>query len=63
MNGLSKALIQSPNFWFTLLALMCLLGPYALHVRPNTKWQRVYVAVTIGLLAWLLPLTVSLRSQ
>jgi hypothetical protein len=63
MNGLSEALIKSPNFWFTFLALMCLLGPYALHVRPKTKRQWVYVAVTIGLLAWLLPLMVSLRSR
>ena len=49
--------------WFVVLTACCLAGPYALDVRPKTRRQWQYIAVTIAFLAWVLPLMVSLRSR
>jgi len=38
-------------------------GPYLLGVRPKTPREWVYVAITIALLAWLLPLMASVLSR
>ena len=48
--------------WFFILVFICIAGPYMLDVRPRTQRQWRYIAVTIALLAWLLPLMVSLLS-
>ncbi len=55
--------LKSPSFWFVVLALVTLAGPYALGVRPRTRREWTYVAITIALLALLLPLMGSLRSR
>ena len=49
--------------WFLVLTACCLAGPYALGVRPTTRRQWQYIALTIAFLAWALPLMVSLRSR
>jgi len=49
--------------WFLMLTASCLAGPYALGVRPTTRRQWQYIALTIAFLAWVLPLMVSLRSR
>ena len=49
--------------WFLLLAIACVAGPYFLGVRPETPRQRLYVAITLAFLAWVLPLMASLRSR
>jgi hypothetical protein len=49
--------------WFLILAGVCMGGPYMLGVRPRTRRERVYLALTIAFLAWLLPLMISLRSR
>jgi hypothetical protein len=49
--------------WFLVLTACCLAGPYALGVRPSTRRQWQYIALTIAFLAWVLPLMVSLRSR
>jgi hypothetical protein len=56
-------LLKSSTFWFVVLALGSVVGPYALRVPPRTRRQWVCVAITLALLAWLLPLMVSLRSR
>jgi hypothetical protein len=48
---------------FLLLATICLIAAHMLGVRQLTARQRMYVAITIGFLAWMLPLMVSLRSR
>jgi hypothetical protein len=48
---------------FVLLAAVCLIAAHVLGVQPLTARQRMYVAITIGFLAWMLPLMVSLRSR
>jgi hypothetical protein len=58
-----EGMLRSPTFWFVGLALASVVGPYALRVPPTTRRQWLYIAITIVLLAWLLPLMVSLRSQ
>ena len=46
---------------FLLLALGCIVALYAFRLQPTTRRQRVYVAITIGFLAWMLLSTVALR--
>jgi len=55
-------MLRSPTFWFVVLALAAVVGPYALRVPPTTRRQWLYIAITLALLGWLLPLMVSLRS-
>jgi hypothetical protein len=55
-------MLRSPTFWFVVLALAAVAGPYALRVPPTTRRQWLYIAITLALLGWLLPLMVSLRS-
>jgi hypothetical protein len=42
--------------------VISIAAPYIFEVRPRTPRQWLYIVVTIALLAWLLPLMVSLRS-
>lgn len=54
--------MRSPGVWFVVLVVVgCLVAPYVLGVRPTTPRQRVYLALTIAFLAWILPLMASLR--
>jgi hypothetical protein len=55
--------MRSAGTWFFILAGVCLVGPYVLGVRPRTRRDRVYLALTIAFLAWILPLMISLRSR
>jgi len=48
--------------WFFVLVFICVAGPYLLDVRPRTPRQWLCVALTLALLAWLLPLMASLVS-
>jgi uncharacterized membrane protein len=60
-NRLQDAM-RSPGVWFVVLVVVgCLVAPYVLGVRPTTPRQRVYLALTIAFLAWILPLMASLR--
>ena len=47
--------------WFVLLTSVCILGPYVLGVGPKTARERVYLAIAIAFLAWVLPLMIALR--
>lgn len=53
----------SPLTWFVILVAVCVGGPYAFGVRPRTRAQRAWLAITIAFLAWLLPLMGSVRSK
>lgn len=53
--------IRSPVTWFALLAAACVAGPYLLGVAPRSNRDRLYVAVALAFLAWLLPLMATLR--
>jgi hypothetical protein len=55
--------MNSAGTWFGVLLAVCVLAPYLLGVRPRTKRDWVYLALTIAFLAWLLPLMVSVRSR
>ena len=54
--------MKSPITWFWLLASVCEAGPYFLGVRPNSPRERLYIALTITFLAWLLLNMAPLRS-
>ena len=60
---MAEGLLKSSTFWFVVLALASVTGPYVLRVPPRTRRQWRYIAVTVAWLAWLLPLMVSLRSR
>jgi hypothetical protein len=49
--------------WFLVIAASAVAAPYLLGVKPRTRRQWVYVAITLAFLAWVLPLMVSLRSS
>jgi hypothetical protein len=53
--------MRSAGTWFLILAGVCIVGPYVLGVRPRTRRDRVYLALTLAFLAWLLPMMISLR--
>jgi hypothetical protein len=55
--------MRSAAAWFFLLAGLCIFGPYLLGVPPKTRRDRVYLAITIAFLVWILPLMISLRSR
>ena len=54
--------MRSPITWFVLLAGLCLIGPYVLGVRPRSRRDWIYIALTLAFLAWLLPLMIAVRS-
>lgn len=54
--------MKSTVTWFLLLTAICIAGPYLLGIRPRTRRQWLYLAVTVAFLAWILPLMTSLRS-
>ena len=56
-------MLRSPTFWFVVLALASVVGPDALRVPPTTRRPWQYIAITLALLAWLLPLMAALRSR
>jgi hypothetical protein len=56
------AMIKSAGFWFLVLLAVCIIGPYALRVRPTTHRQWTYVTITIAFVAWVL-FMVPLRSR
>jgi len=49
--------------FLALVAAGCIAAPYALGVRPTTSRHWTWLAITVGFLAWVLPLMVSLRSR
>jgi hypothetical protein len=54
--------VKSPSTWFLILAALCIIGPYMLGVAPRRRRHWTYIAITIALLALLLPLMAPLRS-
>jgi len=62
-SGADFDALRSATTWFVLLAAASVAGPYVLGVRPRTSRERLYVAITIAFLVWVLPLMVSLRSR
>jgi hypothetical protein len=58
---LGEAMLRSAGTWFMLLSAVCIAGPYLLGVRPRTPRDRLYLAITLAFLAWVLPLMTSLR--
>lgn len=56
-------LMRSASTWFTVLTLICIIGPYLLGVRPRTRRHWLYITLTIAFIAWLLPLMDTLRSR
>jgi hypothetical protein len=59
----SKERMTPADVWFVGLSAACVAGPYLLGVRPQTRRQWLYVAITIAFLAWLLPLMTSVLSR
>ena len=55
--------MRSAGAWFLLLTGASILAPYVLGVPPKTHRQRIYVAVTIAFVAWILLEMVPLRSR
>ena len=55
--------MKSAGTWFLLLLVVCVVTPYLLGVRPRTRREWTYLAVTIAFLVWLLPLMAALRSK
>ncbi len=55
--------MKSPGTWFLILTGLCIAGPYLLGLPPLTRRHRIYVAITIAFLAWVLPLMGSLHSR
>jgi hypothetical protein len=55
--------MKSPLTWFAVLVAVCVGGPYLLNVRPRTRAQWAWLAITITFLAWILPLMGSVRSR
>jgi hypothetical protein len=55
--------MRSAGDWFVVLTLICIVGPYALGVRPTTRRHWLYITITIAFIAWLLPFMDSLRSR
>jgi hypothetical protein len=54
--------LRRPETWFVVLAVAgCVIGPYLFGVPPWSAKQRVYLAITIAFLAWILPLMAPLR--
>jgi len=47
-------MLRSHGFWFFVLLSMCIVGPYAFGVRPKTRRDWVFIAVTIAFIAWML---------
>ena len=48
---------------FILLVVGAIVAIHSLHLLPRTPRQWIYVAITIAFLAWILPMTVTLRSH
>ena len=46
---------------FLALVTGLMVALYGLRLRPTTHRQWVYLAITIGFLAWILPLMLALR--
>jgi hypothetical protein len=59
----ARRAMQSAATWFLILVGVCIAGPYLFGVRPRTPRERLYVAVTIAFLAWVLLLMAALRSR
>ncbi len=55
--------MRSAGTWFLVLASVSIVGPYILGVRPRTERQRLYVALTVAFLAWILLMMISVRSR
>jgi len=55
--------MHSAGTWFVVLVVVCIVGPYVLGVRPKTRQQWMYLALTLAFLVWVLPWMVSLRSR
>jgi hypothetical protein len=55
--------MRSALTWFLILAGVCIGGPYVLGVRPRTRRDWIYLALTLAFLAWVLPLMISVRSR
>ena len=49
--------------WFVILSGTCIAGPYLVGVRPRTRRDWIWLALTLAFLAWVLPLMISLRSR
>lgn len=47
--------MRSASTWFLVLAVVCILGPYLIGVRPGSRRDRVGLAVILAFLAWILP--------
>lgn len=55
--------VQSAGFSFLILTILCIVTPYLLGVRPETRRQWTLIAITIAFLTWVLPFMAPLRSR
>lgn len=62
MGWTFENVMRSAGTWFLVLALVCVIAPYLLGVRPRTRRHWAYLAITIAFLTWLLAYMTSLRS-
>lgn len=56
-------MLKSAATWFVLLAAACIAGPYLFRVRPANGRHWMYLAMTIGFLAWVLLFMAPVRSR
>ena len=49
--------------WFLAIAAVAIAAVYLFGLKPRTRRQWLYVAITFAFLAWVLPLMTSLRSR
>ena len=47
-------MVRSHEFWFLVLLIGVIVGPYVLGVRPRTNRQWSFIAFTVAFLAWVL---------
>jgi hypothetical protein len=52
---------KSTTAWFLILTAVCAVAPYLLGVPARTARERLYLAITIAFLAWILLLMAPLR--
>ena len=53
----------TPSGWLVVLVTVCIVGPYALRVRPRRRLDWIALTMTVAFLVWLLGGFTSVRSR
>jgi hypothetical protein len=46
--------MRSPWFWYVLLVIVCIVGPYVLGIPPRGRRDWAVMTAALGFLTWLL---------